>query len=116
MINQWIRITILTIKRQAITAMKNKLEVAIEIINQLAPVLEVYLAEENTSFEDDPSLYCKDQYGIYSMHLKRLPVTNGSLVMSYQSYVSHMDSLNPNTKIPLWSDLPDYWVNGSYVD
>jgi hypothetical protein len=110
------------IKRQAISEMKLKLETAIEIIDQLAPVLEIYLleiylAEQVSPYDETPNLYMTDYYGVQSMHIKCLPCAGGSgfVTVSYQSYVSYMDSLNPDTKIPTWASLQDYFVNGIYV-
>jgi hypothetical protein len=106
-----------SIKRQALESLKNKLETAIEIVNDMAPVLEIYLAEEASPYSETPNLYMQDYYGIRSMHIKCLPMSsgNGFVTVSYQSYVAQMDSLNPDSKIPAWSELEDYFVNGGYV-
>lgn len=105
-----------SIKQQAIASIQSKLETALEIVKDLAPILEIYLAEEASPYNETPNLYCQDYNGIYSMHLKRWPIQNGSLVMSYRSYVVHTDSLNPDSKIPQWKDLQDYFVSGIYID
>lgn len=108
--------SVATVKRQAMLEMKNKLEVAIEIIDQIAPVVEIYLAEENTPQDDDPSLYMTDEYGIASMHIKKFPYSSdGNALVSYRGYLQMVEDNRAMPKIPLWRDLPDYFIKGEMV-
>lgn len=108
--------TTATVKHQAIAAMKQKLETAIEIIDQIAPVVEIYLAEENTPQDDDPSLYMMDEYGFASMHIKLFPYSSdGNALVSYRGYLEMVVDDRAMPKIPLWRDLPDYFVKGELV-
>jgi hypothetical protein len=108
--------TAATVKRQAIAEMKSKLETAIEIIDQLASVVEIYLAEENTPQDDDPSLYMVDEYGFASMHIKKFPYSSdGNALVSYRGYLKMVEDDRTMPEIPLWRDLPDYFVKGEIV-
>ena len=102
------------IKRQAIAEMQNRLETAIEIVDNHKEVFAIYLFEETNSREDHPDLYLEDDYNIHSTHIKRIVTEPYSreLLVSYRGYIKAIDDLE---SIPSWDSLPDYFVNGELV-
>ena len=105
-----------TVKRQGLEAMKQKPDTAIEIIDQIAPVVEIYLAEENTPYDDNPDLYMTDEYGYASMRIKKFPYSaDGNALVSYRGYLRMVEDEQAMPNIPLWRDLPDYFVKGEIV-
>lgn len=104
------------IAKCAIASVREKMNVAIEIIKQHANVLEIYLFEQENDIQDYRDLYEIDDFSIYSTHIKKIPTGDGSnCLVSYRGYLKFYADTPEDQLIPSWDSLADYWVRGEHV-